>query len=315
MKCALPLLALCLTPSVASADVIISNLADPTISSTLFGTGSTTQYKAFGFTMGSAAMTLDEVVLVLDSTSANPTPLVRIHADMGGSPGAALFTLDNPAVLTGPGDFLFTAGSAFTLDANTTYWLHVTSVPVAGDAFRWISTDVLPAGPGAAAVGYEFNGGSSSFFNKLEVRGSSGIGTNYCGPAAPNSSGASAVASADGSTVAASNQVTLSASGMPANQFGIFVASMAPGFVPGASGTSNGNLCLGGTIGRLRDPNQILGTGTAGAFSLGIDLTSIPQGSGTVAVIGGQSWYFQAWFRDGVGLGSNFTDGLRIDFQ
>jgi hypothetical protein len=29
----------------------------------------------------------------------------------------------------------------------------------------------------------------------------------------------------------------------------------------------------------------------------------------------GQTWNFQAWHRDQVGLGSNFTDGLEIQFN
>ena len=46
-----------------------------------------------------------------------------------------------------------------------------------------------------------------------------------------------------------------------------------------------------------------------------IDVNAVPQASGTVGVSAGESWNFQAWFREGVGLGSNFTDGLEITFQ
>ncbi len=140
------------------------------------------------------------------------------------------------------------------------------------------------------------------------------VGTNYC-MANPNSSGSIGVMSAVGFDSAASNNMTITASNLPSNQFGIFVTSMTSGFVPNAGGTSNGNICLGGAIGRYSGPGQILSTGGAGTFSLALDLTAVPQGNGTVPVLAGQTWYFQAWHRDGVGLGSNFTDGIQIDFQ
>ena len=70
------------------------------------------------------------------------------------------------------------------------------------------------------------------------------------------------------------------ASGMPTNQFGIFVTSRDQGFVMGAGGTSNGNLCLSGTLGRFSAPSQILTTGGSGSFDLAIDLTMVPEGGG-----------------------------------
>lgn len=140
------------------------------------------------------------------------------------------------------------------------------------------------------------------------------IGSNYCTPLA-NSTGNPGAISAIGSIVAADNNVTLQSEALPANQFGIFLTSMVQGFNPGPTGTSNGNLCLAGSIGRYTLPNQILSSGAGGAFSLDIDVTMIPQGNGTVGAVAGQSWYFQAWHRDNVGLGSNFTDGLEIPFQ
>lgn len=143
---------------------------------------------------------------------------------------------------------------------------------------------------------------------------SGGVGTNYC-MAATNSAGLTGTMSADGSTSAAANNLTLIASDLPNNQFGIFVTSMTQAFVPGAGGTSNGNLCVGGSIGRYAQPNQILNTGSTGSFELMIDLTQTPQGASFVAIMSGETWNFQGWYRDPVGLGSNFTDGLEIMFN
>ncbi len=141
-----------------------------------------------------------------------------------------------------------------------------------------------------------------------------GLGSNYCSTN-PNSAGLLGTMGATGSNVVASNDLTITASQLPPNQFGIFVTSMTQAFVPLGGGSTNGNICLGGAIGRFSRPGEILATGATGSFSLALDLTDIPQGNGTVAVMPGQTWNFQAWHRDGVGLGSNFTDGIAIAFQ
>lgn len=140
------------------------------------------------------------------------------------------------------------------------------------------------------------------------------IGTSYC-QAAVNSTGVAATLSALGSILASDNSLTLTASGLPTNQFGIFLTSRMQGFSVGAGGTSNGNLCLGGTIGRFTGPGQLINSGGAGSISLALDLTALPQGAGSVAAMAGETWNFQAWFRDGVGQGSNFSEGLQVDFQ
>ena len=164
-------------------------------------------------------------------------------------------------------------------------------------------------------------GGDASSCNTytLNVAGSSvggpgPIGTTYCSTN-PNSTGNAADISGFGETRVSANDVTLTASNLPPNQFGIFIVSAAQGFVPNAGGTSNGNLCLGGAIGRYVGPGEILSAGAAGEFSLSVDLSVIPQGGGTTSTVAGDTWNFQAWYRDGVGLGSNFTSGLEILFN
>ena len=140
------------------------------------------------------------------------------------------------------------------------------------------------------------------------------VGTSYC-TATANSTGVPGSITASGSTSVATNDLTLRAADLPLQQFGIFVTSQTQGFVVGAGGTSNGNLCLGGTIGRFTNPNQIGSTGANGEFALTIDLAAIPAGSSFVSAAAGETWNFQAWHRDTVGLGSNFTPGLSIDLQ
>lgn len=143
------------------------------------------------------------------------------------------------------------------------------------------------------------------------LSGAISLGTNYCTPAA-NSTGAPATISAVGSAVVSDNILTLVTSNVPSSQFGLFLCSQTQAFVPGASGTSDGNLCLGGSLGRIF---PVVNAGASGGFSLTVDLTALPQGAALVPAQPGEDWNFQAWFRDSTPLGSNFTDGLEITFQ
>ena len=148
---------------------------------------------------------------------------------------------------------------------------------------------------------------------QLDVRfGDVLIGTAYC-QAEPNSTGFPGLLSAIGSDVASENDVTLRASNLPLNQFGYFINSDAQGLVVQPGG-SQGNLCLVGAIGRH---NALLAnTGTTGELVGVLDLNALPQPSGAVAVMAGETWNFQAWYRDANPTGtSNFTQGISISFQ
>jgi len=140
------------------------------------------------------------------------------------------------------------------------------------------------------------------------------IGTNYC-MAALNSTGVEGSILAMGSRTVANQNFTLMVEDLPNNSFGFFLTSLASGFVQQPGG-SQGNLCLGGAIGRFVAPGQIMNTGGNGAFSLVVDLNAIPTPTGLVVIQAGETWYYQAWHRDAVGgsATSNFTDGLEVDF-
>ena len=141
------------------------------------------------------------------------------------------------------------------------------------------------------------------------------LGSNYCGPAVANSTGNPGSISAEGSPSAAANNVTLTVSDLPANAFGFFLTSQTTANVANPGG-SQGNLCLGGAIGRFVGPGQIKNSGAGGTFDLVLDLTQQPSPTGFVSIQPGESWNFQAWHRDAVGgsVTSNFTDGLTISF-
>ncbi len=141
---------------------------------------------------------------------------------------------------------------------------------------------------------------------------STGIGANYC-MATPNSTGMAASISASGSTLASANDVTLLATTLPSNQFAYFVNSQTQGFIPNVGG-SQGNLCILGDIGRYN--TQVFSTGASGTGSLALDLPNTPTPFGATAVMAGETWNFQCWFRDANPTPtSNLTNGLSLLFN
>lgn len=139
------------------------------------------------------------------------------------------------------------------------------------------------------------------------------VGTPYCESAVPNSTGRVSDISARGSSLAAANDLRLSVRWLPRQSFGYLLTSLTQDMVPGAGG-SQGTLCLGGSVGRFSQQAQQ--SGAAGAFSVTVDLTAIPQPMGSVSVLAGQTWSFQCWHRDAnPGITSNFSNGIAIQFM
>ena len=135
---------------------------------------------------------------------------------------------------------------------------------------------------------------------------------NYC-TANPNTTGFFAAMSASGSPLIVDNNFTITASQMPTFEFGYFLMANSQGFIPNVGGSA-GNLCLGTPIYRFVKPptGTILSSGPGGTFSFAPNLLNLPQG---VVFQVGETWDFQAWFRDGAGSTSNFTDGIAVLFR
>jgi len=174
--------------------------------------------------------------------------------------------------------------------------------------------------------GLDLNGGTSAYVGFTASSGGvlenhdlvswtfdgGAISTNFC-TALPNSTGNPAGISGQGTTSVAANDVTLVASDVPPFQFGIFLNSEMRG--PGTP-VASGNLCLTGAIGRYFGPGQILQADPTGSFSLQLDLTQTPTPTQLVSIAPGETWYFQAWYRD-TGPAcptANFTDGIEVLF-
>ena len=61
-------------------------------------------------------------------------------------------------------------------------------------------------------------------------------------------------------------------------------------------------------------PGQVLQSGPGGSFALLVDLTQNWPVVGVLTPAVGETWHFQAWFRD-LGPTSNFTDALALTFN
>lgn len=129
------------------------------------------------------------------------------------------------------------------------------------------------------------------------------LGEPYCLPA-KNSSGDAALLSASGSTQVGVGTLELSATPVPANSIGLVF--FGPASKP-PTPFGGGWLCTQGPL--LRLPGAF--TGPQGVLATTIDWT------GTASVLAaGQSFAFQAWFRDAAATPNfNLSDGLEIAFQ
>ncbi len=129
-----------------------------------------------------------------------------------------------------------------------------------------------------------------------------------CGPASMNSSGRAATISLLGSDVIVDNRLSLLAEDLPSHTLGYFLTSRTTGSSQPAG--SQGTLCLDGTIGRFSA--SVLASGPKGRFELDVDLTELP-GQSPSATMAGETWSFQAWFRDGNPQPtSNLTDARSV---
>ncbi|QDV09042.1 Lactonase, 7-bladed beta-propeller [Planctomycetes bacterium Poly30] len=147
----------------------------------------------------------------------------------------------------------------------------------------------------------------------LDLTAFGGVPTNECGPAIPNSTGASATIELRGTYLAGGLPLTLRASNLPLLSFGYFLHSNTPGFTANPAG-SQGNLCLAGTIGRFN--TLAMNSGLAGVIQIDVNTQNLPSVPTSVAIQPGDSWSFQLWYRDAnPTVTSNFTDRVTVTFE
>ncbi|QDV07769.1 Pregnancy-associated plasma protein-A [Planctomycetes bacterium Poly30] len=138
------------------------------------------------------------------------------------------------------------------------------------------------------------------------------LGLNYC-VLTPNSTGGSAFLSGYGTKQLSNNDFGLTAFSLPPNSFGFFIVSNTQAQVANPAG-SQGTLCVGGAVGRYL--SQVGNSGLFGELSLVVDVNNVPQPNGAIAIQAGETWNFQAWYRDvNPTIVSNFSDGYTITFE
>ncbi|MEO1700398.1 MAG: VCBS repeat-containing protein [Planctomycetota bacterium] len=143
------------------------------------------------------------------------------------------------------------------------------------------------------------------------ARNQGSIAAPYCGTAVPHSGDRSARIEASGSREVAADELELFAYGLPRDRWGMFICATSPSS-PMSIANSQGLLCLGGTLGRFNRSGEVQQS-ALGTFRLNVRPSTFPLPN---AVLPGDTWYFQAWFRDiNGGITSNLTDAISITFE
>jgi len=139
------------------------------------------------------------------------------------------------------------------------------------------------------------------------------LGTQICEGQA-NATGRPGTLCARGSIVALDNNLDLYVVDLPSGSAGYFITSPTMGFTANPAG-SMGNLCLSAP-GRYSFHVLFSGPGSAVFYSPWLPITPV-AGGGFFPVLGGQSQFWQYWYRDSVGgvAVSNFSSAICIDFQ
>lgn len=128
-----------------------------------------------------------------------------------------------------------------------------------------------------------------------------------CVPPAPNSAGSLGACWVEGTALIVYDDLVLHATDLPPSQFGFFILGTEEASIPLSSGT----VCLTGSIGRLLQ--SLANTGVQGTLEHPLDLQSLPIGSPNRPAMSGETFHFQAWYRDTAPAGSfNLTGGAKV---
>lgn len=165
-----------------------------------------------------------------------------------------------------------------------------------------------------------FNAGFLCTVVSMEIIPRSQLGQTLCAGGTPNSIGLPGRLTANGFDRVFANEIELFATDLPIGQFSLLLASTTatqPQAVPG----SQGSLCLGGNVGRFNSQIKPIGVSSlspgVGSVIFNPDLEALPQPTGQVLAMAGETWTFQAWHRDlaGGSVTSNFTTAVAITLR
>lgn len=226
--------------------------------------------------------------------------------------GSAVAQADGLLVVSAPG------ADAAGLDLGSVHLFDAQSSAHLGEFARWGLQDGdrfgtrLAASGSRVVVGVPFADDAGSGSGKAHLfcllRD---LGQPYCGPANANSTGQPGLLGAYGADEIACGQFQLAASQLPPARPALLLAGQSMGWVPFVGG-GQGDLCLGGSIGRFRA--DVAYTDPDGTLFIPLDLGNLPLPL-PPRILPGDVWYFQLWFRDmAPGPTSNLTAGLRVRF-
>ncbi|MEP6763538.1 MAG: choice-of-anchor R domain-containing protein [Gemmatimonadaceae bacterium] len=173
-------LALVACPAITEAQ-ILSNLTGGTL---LQGSDIGFSVKAVGLTIGANPFAFTSMRALLNSEPFGLIPgsvTGGIYSNVGGNPSTLLSSFNTVNVPTAGQDFIatFTLGSAFTMNAGSTYWFVLRDLANPnGSAAVWRANDVAPvasAGVGFAGYRVSIDGlatwTTSGIMNRVQIEG------------------------------------------------------------------------------------------------------------------------------------------------
>jgi len=161
-------------------------------------------------------------------------------------------------------------------------------------------------------IGGQLNGSTSTSIDNIDIfRVDTSIGTPFCSPPSPNSSGDRARIEAAGLVASEDNWFFLGMNGAPPGRVAMFLAGSQAAIATNPAG-SQGSLCLGGAVVRLTGTVGVIRADGSYGSRVDLSLPTLPMQ--TIGI--GETWHFQAWFRDAnPGPTTNFTDALSVTFE
>lgn len=202
------------------------------------------------------------------------------------------------------------SGAAYLFERTDNGWVETTRLEASGqqasDGIGWsvgLSTSFAIVGAPAASGGFGLDSGEAYAY-QLPISSPSCSST-------PTSTGKVASLQATGSKIANYEDLELFAKDLPHHSWGHFLASPTQDWVipPGAQGP----LCLGAPVARLSTVPY--NTAASGFFRHQVETLSIPFDT-PYAIQPGETWYFQAWFRDNDPSPTiGFSDAVSIQFE
>ncbi|MEL6715977.1 MAG: hypothetical protein AAFP86_19510, partial [Planctomycetota bacterium] len=132
-----------------------------------------------------------------------------------------------------------------------------------------------------------------------------------CVQGTPNSTAERGRLSAIGSAAASENDLTLVADRLPVGQTVLFLGGRSSGFLANPGGSA-GDLCLGFPFARYSA--DLRTSDAAGRAVLALLLPFTPEGIGTVPILAGETWFWQAWHREPAS-GSHLTSAVSVTFD